>query len=523
MTSPLSSATPPVVDPPDDDSPKSKALRIAINIGVALLAVLVILTMRHFLMKYFFPSHGSGKVIAKVGYLYNKVVRRAAREPDFKKAMLDLDLYDNDTLRTYENSHAEIVFNKGGEIRLDENTLITLRGFEEGLFGKPGRYNLKVESGSIILNMQNAGEVAHYIETPDQQLLLRGTEWGGKGRVGIQLQRDGDTRITAYSGNGYIEINGEKVPLNQNEFVVSGRGTKSKAKLLAPSKIALNPGEFPVIFTHRIGQEITFKWPADANAKVYTAEVSYSPKFDTTLVIADTPNDYYTFKIIGAGKYYWKVYWAQGDGSTKELKGRFRVVVEDPKALDNISIDAQRNVVSDDTGKTTIVFQSDYPLVTFNWEAVRGAASYRLEIFRDPQFQDQVLSEEVRGTSLSTKPGLFHDPQYFWQVISFDRTGQPIKISDVFQLELRFDNSMPFLSISEPMENAKLADPQVKVSGVLPQGSRIFVEGEEFQVNGRGRFSGTLTMPAGAQQIIFKAIGQTGRIEYHPRTVTIGQ
>ena len=37
-----------------------------------------------------------------------------------------------------------------------------------------------------------------------------------------------------------------------------------------------------------------------------------------------------------------------------------------------------------------IFFQADYPLVTFAWNPIRGASSYRLEVFKDENFEASI-------------------------------------------------------------------------------------------------------------------------------------
>jgi hypothetical protein len=64
---------------------------------------------------------------AHLVYLLNDVRFRRKAEPDWKKASQDMQLYNDDGLRTFEQSSAKVKFPSGETLNMDENSLIILK------------------------------------------------------------------------------------------------------------------------------------------------------------------------------------------------------------------------------------------------------------------------------------------------------------------------------------------------------------------------------------------------------------
>ena len=503
----------------DSEGRESKSRKWLVNGGLILLAFLLIFALRQYLLGHFFPSIGKGQSIAKLSYLFNKVVHRASRRADFKKATLEQELFENDALRTYENSFSEITFEQGGTLRLDQNTLIILRGLSSGLFGKPPQYALFLQQGNIFLNLKGGEEVAHFIETPNDKFLLRTSEWQGEGQIGIELRPDGKTRITGYTGKGPIEINGKRYDLSLNHFYILSQNQTPINELLPPSVIKAEIGENPIIFTQSMGQEVSVTWDPITEAKSYVIEVATDEAFQKVIAQANTPRNYFTLKTTGQGDYFWRMRSVQ-EGKMKKLEGEFTVHFDSPSAWSKIIIDPQRNVVDDQNQKTTIYFQSDYPLISFNWTPVKNASRYRLEIFLDPNFEELVLAKDTQKSFYSIEPGVIYDTKYYWQTVALTKKGDPMGVSDVFELNLMYDNAIPFLNISQPKPGTIVNSLETAVEGILPRKSKLYVNDQRVKINRRGKFLENIKLEWGTNQIIFKVIGSGGRLEYHGRSVT---
>lgn len=64
---------------------------------------------------------------ATLVYMRNEVLFRKKDQPSWKRAIRDMDLYNEDGLRTLEGSEAHVKFYGGSLLKLDENSLVVLR------------------------------------------------------------------------------------------------------------------------------------------------------------------------------------------------------------------------------------------------------------------------------------------------------------------------------------------------------------------------------------------------------------
>jgi len=519
----------------ESESLREKLRRNMVNIGIILLALVLIFFMRTFLLKHFFPASAIGESLATLEYLFNEVVQRNAGEAGFQNASLDQVLYENDAIRTYEQSHAELLFKDGSKVRIDENTLVILKRIRDGwLFGE-NLYALYLENGGTILELNPFDKIYQIIKSPYGEIKIR-AEAGSLGlKLKIELLPDGSARISSYSGNGVVTINGEEFLLNPNQYIFIGEDLKASVRMLERSKVLILPQEDPSVFTQKVGQEVTFEWATPQAAAHYGFLLARDEGFENIVSKSISNNTYYTDQIIGAGRYYWRVQKLTIIPPPPEnpdlpptietdpniiAEGTFLIVFDDPSAWDKVLIDPQRNIIDDKNRKTTVFFQADYPLVTFSWKRQKRAKSYRLEIFLDENFEELEMAKDLIQDFYSTKPGFFKHTQYFWQVISFNTAGDPIHVSDVFELKLYYDNALPYLSIFEPEEDQVFTTDTIALSGIIPKEAKLFIEGKEVKVEARGKFSHSVPIPMGTSQIIFKAVGEETRIEYHARTIT---
>ena len=66
---------------------------------------------------------------AKMIFVQNDVRAMRRGEAEWLRAKLDMELYDEDTVRTLVRSYAKVDFPTGEVLRIGENSMMVLKGF----------------------------------------------------------------------------------------------------------------------------------------------------------------------------------------------------------------------------------------------------------------------------------------------------------------------------------------------------------------------------------------------------------
>lgn len=171
----------------------------------------------------------------------------------------------------------------------------------------------------------------------------------------------------------------------------------------APSLVA------PADGTKNIGETRTLEWTAVDGAVYYVVEISRDATF-ATIDIQQGGISATTFTAgdfdAGLVQYYWRVRAVNSGGtSVYSPVWSFETTVAAPGLLapESGATDVSRNI-------------------TLEWEAVPGAASYRVQASTSVVFGSFDVDEVVTGTSLTT-PVLEADKRYFWRVSAADALG----------------------------------------------------------------------------------------------------
>ncbi len=180
------------------------------------------------------------------------------------------------------------------------------------------------------------------------------------------------------------------------------------------------------------------------------------------------------------GPLFWRVF-ANG-GAEETVRGN---AAFGPDQLEDLS--RVKNVVPDGPETTTIYFQDKPPTVTFTWAADQQAAKYSVKVFREGELTKAVAERTVAETQVALPESTLAEGKYRWSVTSLDARGAEVKGGRLNKLAMVYDNAVAQLVLKSP-KNGEAAGATVRVSGVAPVGSRVFVNARPAVLDEKARF-----------------------------------
>jgi len=220
----------------------------------------------------------------------------------------------------------------------------------------------------------------------------------------------------------------------------------------------------------------------------------------------------YILNNVRPGRHFWRLTRTDGNpGRPGSLAIR-----RDPIAR-QLASGKLTNVVTDTGIKTTIYFQGKVPALTFKWDVVEAAASYKVRIYPEDDMEKPILEETAKKTRLVLPAGKLKEGTYFWYQSASDSAGKEISASQMNKLSLAFDNATPLLRLEAPRPGHKPDGGQVEVSGLAPPGSRVMVGKDSIEISHDGRFKQTLSGIERRAVLIFKLIKKGAGDIYYVR------
>ena len=194
------------------------------------------------------------------------------------------------------------------------------------------------------------------------------------------------------------------------------------------------------------------------------------------------------------GTLHWRVTGADG---ARVAQGAARLAPEPPRR----TLARLRNEVSEGTERTTIFYQDTPPGVTFTWSAVLDAAQYRLTVYRADALGVPVVDRTTAQPRLELEAGSLGEGRYLWSATPLSAALVPLRGGRMNKLELAYDNSVPTLVLNAPRNGERAGTGRVRVAGVAPVGSSLWVNGQPLTLDAKGRFDARVA-PTGQPPLV---------------------
>lgn len=358
-------------------------------------------------------------------------------------------VYNNDSIRTSENSEAVIHLNDGTDINVDENSMIMLSTLEDSI-------NINFAHGSISANRQNVSAEAISAIT-----IMASDTTVSIDRSNIQLSqldnRELDLTVSEGSASVKTASGGEALTVNVNEKAIIS-SDKKEAKIV-PLKFDLKgPVNNSFIITEASTMPVKFEWGfADKPVTDVTLQISSERGFGNTVQSKNISGVTETTERLRPGLYYWRL------AAINESTGKTEY--SETRKL-NIIYNAPVKHLSPQQGES-VAYSLTNNSVTFSWSENDMAISYTLEVSDSEEFNTILHSLETPLRRIAVEnvaPG-----NYFWRVKTKINAGGSESVRESvptrFSVERKAELAPP--AILRPADGEKIDRLVFKTKGAI--------------------------------------------------------
>ncbi len=262
---------------------------------------------------------GAGDSIATLVQSERTVKTKRASELLWDDAQLDMELFENDAVRTFDRASAAIAFGPGDIVEVDQNALVIVKRREK----ETNEISLALLSGDLIdsLAAKPAPEQAKILEAEStkRQMTIRraaGVPPSTKTRVAIRTLPDRSTTVAAMSGAVQLTTPGRAaVTLNERMITkISPEGIVLKPRMLPGVPALAFPQDGETYTFQRKVPRVEMKWGAVPGARRYRVVVATDVSFRKIFADERVEATSLPIRNLQPGTYYWRVRAQDGDG-----------------------------------------------------------------------------------------------------------------------------------------------------------------------------------------------------------------
>ena len=212
----------------------------------------------------------------------------------------------------------------------------------------------------------------------------------------------------------------------------------------------------------------------------YQIAVGRDAKLDRPVVSARSPESRLVLPALADGTYHWRA--KSPDGGTQT--GRFVI-----RQVKGYRQEATRSAqVREEFDSAEVLYQRQLPSLEFLWAADARADGYKLLVGKDADVAEVTLERETTGAGLTLAPGELPEGEHFWRV-QRRKGGAVFYPGKIQRLRVLFDPESPGVELDEPADGAVVTTRDVRVSGLAPVDSALWVNGAAASPDAQGRFS----------------------------------
>jgi hypothetical protein len=160
-------------------------------------------------------------------------------------------------------------------------------------------------------------------------------------------------------------------------------------------------------------------------------------------------------------------------------------------------------------GGAVLPYRMVPPRTVFSWLPARGSDGHRIEIARDPEFEDPVHDTRLSATEFTH--GNLRAGRYYWRVRGV-RGWAEGQASPPRRVELIQDAEPPALEVGFPQEAVAVGP--LALAGLAEPGCQVFVGDREIPAATDGGFSWVLDLRPGLNVVVVQAIDAAGNVSY---------
>ncbi len=411
-------------------------------------------------------------------------------------------------VRTRKAKGTRVLFDDGSTVDLSAGAELRFEEARGSDKQHRARYSVTAGGADLHLTRREGLEASH-------QITVAG--------LGVEVRpgdREADVDLRPLAGGAYeVGVRFGRVRLSDGTELDAGTAVTvkdgkpaSETRPVAAAAVELRAGTTSVVYYQGAVPPLAFEWRAETTDKAVTSQITVATDkaFKDVLFSETVRKAGFVYDQFRPGRYFWRV-----KGGDIEREGSLLI----QRGGENDCANCKRtNVIQDSGEKTVVYFQQALPAITFQWKPIPGAAQYRLKIFADGAFERPHLEATSETTSLAFQAGAIEDGKYFWLVAAIDGNGKPLSGGGRTNgLEIAYDNVINDLVIRSPKNGQRLTGDRITTQGELALGARLSINGKQADLDSKGRFKMTVTLPRGERTIVYRTQAADGVQRYYVR------
>ncbi len=337
---------------------------------------------------------GQERIVGSISFKKQIAQRKYSDQVVWDEIEQSAPVYNNDSLRTADNSEAVVRLTDGTEITVNENSMIQLSFTTDEI-------DIQFKGGSISTRRGDvSGEIVSNIKIKTDETTVNVT----KSDVQLSGAEDKGVNLIVTRGDATVTAGGKEKSVKENQKVVFEKGSKDVLIYTLPLRL-LKPLPDSVLVTTGIAGDVTFSWGTIQPEQVGTLEISDSPQFGRIIAARKISGD--ALKVhVPSGTFYWRL-------RTKN-RATGAVMSSDARKFSLVRVEPA-HLIYPDHGQT-IQYGKNRPVINFKWSSNGIAQEYRLEIAADPAMEKVTGTYRTSGTSMAVD--ILGAGTYYWRIIS---------------------------------------------------------------------------------------------------------
>lgn len=385
--------------------------------------------------------------------LINDVKYRRRNTNEWKKAYLNMQLLNNDSIKTGKDSYGKVKFYSGEILTIDQNSLVVLRPEyvqeeAELLIGDIRARRTRVVTPSAVIEPK----VLPTMENTDYR---------------VKVKEDKTTLVAVYKGAAEVTA--------QNKTVTLTAGFGTEIKYLSPPSEPIPLPDIP---------EISVELSTTAISSLPEGKVKLKELPQQTQITAKLPDftidSNFTIKV------------NLTETAQKKVEKKITTTEKIPSTLSSMET-AQATPKTEKVARTFSIKE------------------YHLQVASDQQFKKIVLEETRPVKEKIELKKMLPDGTYWWRVAFIDELGFESDFSSPRMITI--DREPPKLEIKSPAQNAIVKEEFITVEGITEPNVYMTVNDKLVDVDSTGKFSTVLFLPtAGKNSVKFFVKDASGNV-----------
>ncbi len=157
-------------------------------------------------------------------------------------------------------------------------------------------------------------------------------------------------------------------------------------------------------------------------------------------------------------------------------------------------------------------------VVNIKWNPVSSARSYKVQISTKRSFSETVLNRNVKGKANYTW-NLTSTGVFYLQIASIDKENFTGPFSSPVEFYIDKDTTPPYLLVETPKDDESVYQDRISITGVAELSAVLMINTDSVAVDPQGRFSHSVILISGKNDILIQAEDLAGNISEVKKTV----